>query len=312
MSFPIDIVNSMAQLADDIDSARLGLQAELVALQVTVDLRLAPLKERVTQMQLLVNRFVDSDGIQGRVTASPQEARSTIGANVDVPTSISVNDNQNNLLVYPSTATTNPEPPDRVDAMSEIECECLDCLQQINAGGSAVKQEPNELENVENPVDVDSIKSEAESDHGCFYDSGKTIFTDSDMLTRANGHQDQLASTSESMPSEPRNDAVNDTSICADEDEKPLADNVSMENRECECPVDSGKNLPRQCNKVKDEPTDQDHLEVPQQTGHQSTSESHSQTNPSELQSQLDTSSDQPPQPSVLYESTSQQMTGKQ
>ena len=63
MSFHTDILDSMAQLDRDIDSAEHELQTELTTLvQATVNRRFAPLKQRVHQMRVLVNRFIGSSG----------------------------------------------------------------------------------------------------------------------------------------------------------------------------------------------------------------------------------------------------------
>ena len=61
MSTTSEIIDSLALLDRDIDSAEIELQAELTALvQTTVNLRFTPLKERVHHMRVVVNRFVQS------------------------------------------------------------------------------------------------------------------------------------------------------------------------------------------------------------------------------------------------------------
>src|SRR5699024_1549585 len=112
-----------------------------------------------------------------------------------------------------------------------------------------------------NPIDV--IKSENEFDDGCSVDSGTTIITDSDIIDRANARQDQiqLNSAMNSMPSEPLNETTSDNFNDADHNEEILPDDASVKSEcgsECECAVDS-ENL----RKVKSEPTEQDHAEMP-------------------------------------------------
>ena len=63
MSTTSEIIDSLALLDRDIDSAEIELQAELTALmQTTVNRRFAPLKKRVHHMRVMVNRFVQSTG----------------------------------------------------------------------------------------------------------------------------------------------------------------------------------------------------------------------------------------------------------
>ena len=62
-----EIVDSLALLARDIDSAAVSAELELqagltVLVQTTVNRRFTPLKERVHHMQVLVNRLVESTG----------------------------------------------------------------------------------------------------------------------------------------------------------------------------------------------------------------------------------------------------------
>ena len=58
-----EIVDSLALLDRDIDSAEIEIQAELAAfVQTTVNRRFTSLKKRVHHMQVVVNRFVQSTG----------------------------------------------------------------------------------------------------------------------------------------------------------------------------------------------------------------------------------------------------------
>ena len=98
------------------------------------------------------------------------------------------------------------------------------------------------------------------------------------MIERANAQQDQRNSANESMPFDPRNQLINE----ADNNQEISLDNASVKSEcsyECECPVDSGENL----RKVKDEPSDQGHVEVPHQI-ESAPSESQPESNSSESQ----------------------------
>ena len=71
-----EIVDSLALLDREIDSAELELQAELTVLvQTTVNRRFTPLKERVHHMQVLVSRLVESSG-----ESDPNSAQAETGA----------------------------------------------------------------------------------------------------------------------------------------------------------------------------------------------------------------------------------------